>query len=61
MYGQLAKTLRIQLNLKQKELAKMAKVSKRSVQLFENNEPLVLAEKRKILSQLYAEKAKKMC
>lgn len=59
MLGSWAKNLRIYLELSQKEVAKLAKVSLKSVDLFENNEPLPLDDKRKILRELYAEKVNK--
>ena len=61
MYGLWARNLRIHLELSQKELAKLAKVSPKAVDLLEHNEPLPLEEKRRILAQLYAEKARKLC
>lgn len=60
MQGFWARSLRTHLELSQKELAKLAKVSPKAVDLLENNQPLPLEEKRKILTQLYAEKARKL-
>lgn len=59
MYGYLAKNIRTQLGLKQKELAKIAHVSRKTINMLENNEPLKLGDRQKILAHLYAEKAKK--
>jgi transcriptional regulator with XRE-family HTH domain len=61
MHGYLARNIRTQLGLDQKELARIAHVSRKSVSSFENNEPLKLLDRQKILSRLYAEKAKKSC
>ena len=60
MQGFWARSLRTHLELSQKELAKLAKVSRKAVDLLENNQPLPLEEKQKILTQLYAEKARKL-
>jgi DNA-binding XRE family transcriptional regulator len=60
MLGFYARNLRMHLELTQKELAKLAQVSSKAVDMFENNQPLPLEEKRKILTQLYAEKARKL-
>ena len=57
--GFLARNLRLYLDLSQKELAKIARVSPESVDLFEHNQPLPLDEKRKILKELYQRKARK--
>jgi len=54
-----ARNLRINLELKQNELAKLAKVTPKAVDLLENNQPLPLGDKRKILAMLYAKKASK--
>jgi len=59
MLGFWARNLRIYLELSQKELAKLAKVSPKAVDLFESNQPLPLEDKRKILTELYARKANK--
>ena len=59
MQGYWARSLRMYLELSQKKLAKIAKVSPKAVDLLENNQPLRLEEKQKILTQLYAEKARK--
>ena len=59
MQGYYVRSLRRHLELSQKELAKLAKVSPEAVDLFENNQPLPLDDKRKILSQLYARKCSK--
>ena len=48
------------LELTQKELAKLARVSSKAVDMFENNQPLPLEEKQKILTKLYAEKARRL-
>ena len=53
-----AKSLRIYLELSPKELAKLAKVSPKSVELFERGEPLQLDDKRRIMAALYLRKAK---
>ena len=60
MQGYWVKSLRTHLELSQKELAKLAHVSPKAVDLFEHNQPLPLDDKRKILSQLYAQKASKL-
>ena len=52
----LAKKIRMDLNLSKKEIAKLAKVSVKSVDLLENDEPLRLDCKLKILAALYREK-----
>lgn len=49
-----AKNLRISLELTQKELAEIAKVPPKAVDLLEHNRPLPLDDKRKILTKLYA-------
>ena len=54
-----ARNLRIYLELTQKELAKLAKVSPRAVDLLEHNQPLPLDDKRKILKELYAMKVRR--
>jgi transcriptional regulator with XRE-family HTH domain len=54
-----AKSLRTHLELSQKEIAKLAGVPLKSVDLLENNEPLPLEEKRKILRELYLIKTNK--
>ncbi|OGO23837.1 MAG: hypothetical protein A2144_09370 [Chloroflexi bacterium RBG_16_50_9] len=59
MLGLYAKNMRIYLDLTQKELAKRAKVSPKYISSLEREQPLPLREKRKILSLLYAERAKK--
>lgn len=59
MDGYLARNIRKQLGLNQKELAKMANVSRKEIDTFEKNEPLKLLDKQKILARLFAEKAKK--
>ena len=60
MLGFYARNLRMHLELTQKELAKLAQVSSKAVDMLENNQPLPLEEKQKILTQLYAEKARKL-
>jgi len=60
MQGFWVRSLRTHLELSQKELAKLAKVSTKAVDLLEKGQALPLEEKRKILAQLYAEKARKM-
>jgi len=57
--GYWARSLRTHLELSQKEIAKLAKVPLKSVNLLENNEPLPLEEKRKILKELYSIKINK--
>jgi transcriptional regulator with XRE-family HTH domain len=57
--GYWARSLRTHLELSQKEIAKLAKVPLKSVDLLENNEPLPLEEKRKILKELYSIKINK--
>jgi transcriptional regulator with XRE-family HTH domain len=57
--GYWARSLRTHLELSQKEIAKLARVPLKSVDLLENNEPLPLDEKRKILKELYAIKINK--
>jgi len=57
--GFLARNLRIYLDLSQREVAKLAKVSPKSVDLLEHNQPLTLDEKRKIMKELYLRKASK--
>jgi transcriptional regulator with XRE-family HTH domain len=61
MHGYLARNIRTQLGLDQKELAKIANVSRTAVNMFEKDEPLKLLDRQKILARLYAEKAKKSC
>jgi len=55
----LDKKLRLHLELSQKELAKLAKVSPKAVDLLEHNQPLPSDDRRKIITQLYAKKASK--
>ena len=57
MQGYYVRSLRRHLELSQKWLAKLAKVSSKAVDLLENNQPLPPDDKRKILSHLYAKKA----
>ena len=59
MLGFWARNLRIYLEIKPKELAKLADVHPKAVDLLEKNQPLPLADKRKILAALYAKKASK--
>lgn len=54
-----ARRLRISQQLTQQELADMAGVSHEEVGLFEQNLPLPLDSKRKILKELWAKKAGK--
>ncbi len=54
-----AKSLRTYLELSPKEVAKLAKVSPESVELFERGDPLRLEYKQKILAVLYMRKASK--
>jgi transcriptional regulator with XRE-family HTH domain len=58
MHGYLARNIRTQLGLDQKQLARIAHVSRKAVSSFENNEPLKLLDRQKILTRLYAEKVK---
>lgn len=55
--GYWARSLRTHLELSQKEIAKLARVPIKSVETLENNRPLPLEEKRKILKELYSIKA----
>ena len=55
--GYWARNLRLYLGLSQKEIAKRAKVPQKSVDLLEDNLPIQLDEKRRILRELYAIKA----
>jgi transcriptional regulator with XRE-family HTH domain len=57
--GLKARRLRISQQLTQQELADMAGVSHEEVGLFEQNLPLPLDSKRKILKELWAKKAGK--
>jgi DNA-binding XRE family transcriptional regulator len=57
--GFLARNLRIYLDLSQNEVAKLAKVSPKSVDLLEHNQPIILDDKRKIMKELYLRKASK--
>jgi transcriptional regulator with XRE-family HTH domain len=57
--GSWARNLRMDLELSRKEIAGLAKVSTKSVDLLENNEPLILDNKRRILAALYLQKAKR--
>jgi len=52
-----ARSLRISLLLTQQELANMAGVSQKEVGLFENNWPVQLDIKRKLLRELWVRKA----
>ena len=61
MDGYLARNIRKQLGLNQKELAKMANVSRKEIDTFEKNEPLKLLDRQKILARLFAEKTRKSC
>ncbi len=60
MLGHWARNLRLYLELTQKELAKRARVSQHTVDLFERNRPLTPDEKRKILTELYIIKMRKI-
>ena len=55
--GTKARSLRISLHLTEKELADSVGVSKEDVYLFENNLPMPLDIKRKLLKKLYATKS----
>ena len=55
--GTLARSLRITLQLTQQELADSVGASKKDVDLFENNLPLPLDIKNKLLKKLYAAKS----
>lgn len=57
MLGFYARSLRVYLGLSPKELAKLAKVSPKAVDLLECNQPLQLDDKRKIMAELYKRKA----
>ena len=54
-----AKRLRISQRLTQRELANIAGVSQEEVELFEQNQPVPLDSRRKILKELWAKKAGK--
>ena len=54
-----ARDLRLNLELTQKELAKLAGVSAKAVDLFEHGLPLTLGEKRQILAELYTRRINK--
>lgn len=54
-----AKRLRISQRLTQRELASMAGVSQEEVELFEQNQPVPLDSRRRILKELWAKKAGK--
>ena len=56
MLGFHAKSLRTYLELSPRELAKLANVSPKAVDLFERNEPLQLADTNKIMAELYKRK-----
>ena len=56
MMGVQVRDLRVYLELTEKELAKIAKVSTKAVYLFEHSQPMPLDDKRKILTVLYARK-----
>ena len=56
LLGHKVKYLRIAQGLTQRELASIAKVSLKAVDLLEQNQPLPLDDKRKILIELYARK-----
>ena len=58
MQGYYAKNLRNYLELSPKELAKIAKVSPKSIELLEHDEPLRLDDKRRIMAALYLIKAR---
>ena len=52
-----AKSLRTYLNLSPKQLAKLANVYAKSVELMESGAPVQLGDKRKIMAALYMRKA----
>ena len=58
MLGSKARKLRIAQHLSQRELAEKAGVSVEAVDLFEHNLPLPLDFKRRILRELWAQKAR---
>ena len=58
-FGYKVKNLRVSQGLTQRELAGIAKVSPKAVDLLEQNQPLPLDDKRKILTELYARKISK--
>lgn len=58
LMGLWVKNVRTSVNLTQKQLAKIARVSTRSVKSLEMNLPLTLEDKRRILTQLYIRKMK---
>ncbi len=59
MLGYYAKSLRTYLELSPKELAKIARVSTKAVDLLERNQPLQPDDKLKIMAALYKRKASK--
>lgn len=59
MQGYWVRSLREHLELSQKELAKLAKVSPKAVDLLEHDQPLPSDDRHKIITQLYAKKASK--
>ena len=59
LLGHRVKHLRVSQGLTQRELARIAKVSPKAVDLFEQNQPLPLYDKLKILIELYARKISK--
>ncbi len=58
-FGYKVKNLRVSQGLTQRELAGIAKVSPKAVDLLEQDQPLPLDDKRKILTELYARKMSK--
>lgn len=58
LLGFKARKLRIAQHISQQELADMAGVSLEAVDLFEHNLPLPLDNKRRILRELWAKKAR---
>lgn len=57
--GSLAKRLRTAQHLTQQELADLAGVSRKEVNLFEHNLPVILDIRRRLLKELWARKASK--
>jgi transcriptional regulator with XRE-family HTH domain len=57
--GTEARKMRLALHISQYELAEIARVSMQAVDLFENNLPLPLDYKRRILKELWSQKNKK--
>lgn len=57
MLGYSARNLRTYLDLSPRDIAKLAKVSPRTVELLERDQPVKLDDRRKIMAVLYTEKA----